>query len=285
MAVSPYFNNNPFPLSGEQLLLEDLLNEQVYLYGQDCYYILRESADEVDYLLGEDPTSIFQKAFKVQMLLLDTEDWRSGGDLFAKFGLQINKQTVVVVTRRHFEQWVGKTNRPRPMEGDLVYIPVLGGRLFEIKYADEEKQFFTHGKRNPYYYELQLEQFRYSHEDFSTGFEELDDIEADNSFTIDLYVTGGNTNFHIGEPVSQGDVTARISKWDIANSVVSVFDIKGEFETGNTIIGANSGATWTISTYSDLEDSAFYSDYQNIETESTANAFIVTTETSPFAPY
>lgn len=279
---TPYFNHTPKRSSGNQRLLENLLNQQVYLFGSDVYYILRESASEIDEIFGEDPSSIFEKAYPIAAYIVDAEDWRSGGDLFAKFGLQINKQTNIVITKRHFERWIGTTFRTRPMEGDLVYVPVLGNRLFEIKYVDEEREYYTHGKTDPYYYELRLEAFRYSQEDFDTGLEFLDNIERDNSYIIELYMEGGSNSYHVGEAVTQGFNTAIVKKWDSANSILHVYNIVGEFEDGETVVGASSGAAWNIADYDDMTDSSEYEYYQNEDFESFANTMIVTTEVNPF---
>ncbi len=54
-------------------------------------------------------------------------------------------------------------------------------KIFEIKFVEEELNFFSIGKRNPYMYELRCELFRFSDENFDTGVEEIDDVEKDAS--------------------------------------------------------------------------------------------------------
>lgn len=267
--------------------MEDLINEQVYINGHDCYYILRESLTSVDEILGEDPTSLFQRAYTVQMYIQNPTSWSSGGDILSVYGLQINKQISTIVTRRNFNKWVGEDFRIRPMEGDLVYIPVFK-KMFEIKFVEEESEFFVHGKKNPYYYELQLEMFKYSHEDFETGIGNIDKVESDNSYVIDLVMSTGNVPFHDDEVVYQGadldsaTVTAKVKEWDGSNTTLSIYNIKGEFVNGNTVIGVTSGAIWNISNFDDLEDSSEYQYYQNIEIESEANTTVEYSETNPF---
>lgn len=281
MATSPYFNHYSKSLSGEQLLLEDLLNECVHIMGADCYYIIRETGDSIDWILGEDPTSKFEKAYPMEMLITNVDQWSEGQDLFSKFGMKINKGTNVVVTRRVFNKYVPTALAERPREGDLVYIPVMQ-KLYEVKFVDKEDNFYTHGKVLPYYYELQLEMFKYSQENIETGYEEVDVVEPENTYAIDLQLSTGSGDFHKGEVVEQGDVYATVKSWDIANSILSVYSINGEFESGNTIVGVNSGSTWNIADYDDLNDAEDHRLYNNDDIQNEANNFILTTETNPF---
>lgn len=257
------------------------MNECVYLMGADCVYIARESASAVDWILGEDPTSKFEKSYPMEMLITNVDQWNAGADLFSKFGMKINKGTNVVVTRRTFNKYVPETLAKRPREGDLVYIPPLQ-KLFEIKFVNHEDNFYTHGKVLPYYYELQLEMFKYSHEPIDTGIDEIDQIENDNTYIIDFYMVSGSGDYQKNEMISSGTVLAKVKEWNPETRVLSVYSISGSFEDGAVIEGVTSGASWTIGDFDELEDSEENRLYTNIEIESEANTFISTTETNPF---
>lgn len=289
MPISPHFNNYSKSLSGEQLLLEDLLNEQIYISGCDAYYIARESADSVDFILGEDPTSKFEKCYQVAVLIEAVDDWTAGSDLFKKFGLTINKQNSVIITRREFRRFIPESLAYRPRDGDLLFIPVLQ-KLFEIKFVEDEAEFYAHGKVLPYYYRMQIESFKYSHEPIETGIEEVDEIERIYAYDIDLYVTGGNgVHFIIDEPFYQdsnveGSATAsaKVANWDIANNIVKVYGIKGEFVPGSNVFGAQSGAAYVINDFDELEDAEEYRLYHNDEYQVVSNTIVSQAETNPF---
>jgi Virus neck protein len=287
MPTSPYFDHQPNKPNPEQLLLEDMLNEQIYLMGYDVYYLLRESLDDIDMILGEDPNSIFQKAYKVCAFINDVENWSAGGDFFSKFGFQINKQNSIVLTKRHFNRWVGNAHREKPIAGDLIYIPVFE-KLFEIKKVSSDAPFYVLGSRDPFYFNLELEMFKYSHEPITTGIEELDILEKENAYVLELNVTGGNTPYWNSETVYQGNslpfarASAVVKYWDRANSKIGVYNVIGEFETGNSVIGMSSGAVWNVSTYDSKQDNEEFRLYQNKEIEVSANTTIVRTENNPF---
>lgn len=287
MPVSPYFNHSEDPFSADQLLREDLLNELVSQRGINVYYILRETADEVDTLLGEDPTSAFSKAFLIGVLPNDTEDWSAGESFFSKYGLLINKQLSIVVTSREFARYVGTSLRTSPLEGDLIYIPVFR-KLFEIKKSEEETDFYSHGKKLPYYFTLFLEMYKYSHEPIDTGIEEIDILELESAHVISLYMESGSGNYYANEMVYQGasantaNVTASVKSWNSSENILDVYAVRGEFVSTANVIGATSGTIRAISDFDILrgDDEHRYSTNADIEGE--ANTWIVTTEVNPF---
>lgn len=287
MPVSPHFNNYSSGTSPQQLLLDDLINEIIHIAGADCYYIMRDTEDEIDLVFGEDPTSKFSRSYLMEMYVNNVEGWANGGDFFSKFGLQINKETNVIVGRRTFRKYTDENIIIRPREGDLVYIPVMQ-KLFEIKFVDKEKRFYTHGAREPYYYELQLEMFKYSQENIDTGIDEIDLIEREHSYVIALDLTTGTGNFNKDEYIYEGtdiltnNATAQVHSWDVANTQILIYNIKGEFNPGSNVVGVTSNAQWTIETYDDQEDHEDYRFYQNDILETESNTTFSKTEVNPF---
>lgn len=287
-SISPHFNNYSKSVTGEQALLEDLINETVYLAGAPIFYIARDSIDSIDWILGEDPTSKFERSWQLASYLVNVEDWHSGGDIFSKFGLNISKQTNIIVTRRHFNKYVPDSFTSRPREGDLVYIPVLQ-KLFEIKFVNKEQQFYTHGKVLPYFWELQLEMFKYSQEPIDTGHDEIDNIEPDNSYIIDLQLSTGTGKYKKDEIVYQGndslidfEAKAKVKNWNSSNNILSVYNIQGVFESNVAIIGATSNASWIIGDYDPLKDGEEHRLYHNSDYQEVANTFFDRSEVNPF---
>ena len=73
----------------------------------------------------------------------------------------------------------------RPNEGDLIFIPFINngnGAIYEVKFVENEKVFYQHGKL--YTYELKCELFRYSSEQLNTGNTDIDSIE--NRYSSDM---------------------------------------------------------------------------------------------------
>ena len=67
-------------------------------------------------------------------------------------------------------------NTDRPLEGDLVYHPILG-KIFEVSFVDHDEPF--HQLDNNPVFKLNCKQFEYSSEALDTGISTIDSIEDD----------------------------------------------------------------------------------------------------------
>ena len=286
-----YFNN--YGAIGEQRLVEDLIVESIKIMGFTAYYIPISNPQERDILYGEDPLKKFNSAFPIEMYLSSALQYDGDRDFFSKFGLEVRNEASVIVSKRSYAQRVPQTavaNRPR--EGDLVYIPVINGvgNLFEITFTDHTKDFFMLGRRAPYFYELKLEQYRFSQEVIDTGVDEIDSIVQDASYTVDLHMNTGSGNYQLREIVFQSPdgtfanstTSAQVQKWNAPTKVLSVTYIRGEFADGNNIIGQTSGANWTLTSYNELEINVKNDSYDNNFINIQGGGLTDTTETNPF---
>ena len=66
----------------------------------------------------------------------------------------------------------------RPLEGDLVYHPILG-KIFEVSFVDHDEPF--HQLDNNPIYKLKCKSYEYSSEAIDTGILDIDNIETDES--------------------------------------------------------------------------------------------------------
>jgi len=66
----------------------------------------------------------------------------------------------------------------RPLEGDLVFHPILG-KIFEVSFVDHDEPF--HQLDNNPIYKLNCKQYEYSSEALDTGILDIDNIETDES--------------------------------------------------------------------------------------------------------
>ena len=279
MATNLYFNN--VASNAEQELINGLTSEVIKIHGMDVFYIPRTVVKE-DLLLGEDVLSAFSTAFEIEMYLKTVEGFGGEGDLVTKFGLDVRDEVIFTVHKDRFNL---ATDMDKPLEGDLVFLPINKG-LFEIKFVEHEQPFYQSGKN--YSFDLTCELFQYSEEQLETGIEDIDDIEREQSAAIDLLLTaGGSGTFTIDEAVYQGsslaDATGKgiVVSWTTATRTLRVNDTSGTFVAATNITGATSGAVWSLTSFDDqaLPTTSFA---DNLEFETEGDAILDFTETNPF---
>jgi hypothetical protein len=290
MATSVYFNN--YNSVAEQRVLEDLIVESIKIMGFDGYYLPNDNDIARDLLFGEDPVKKFQSAFPLELYLSNSLDYDGEKEFFSKFGLEIKNNVNVIVSKRSFQQRVPQNVFQRPREGDLIYVPFLNGtgELYEIKFADQDKDFHTLGRRVPYFYELQLEKFKFSHELISTGVQEIDDSATFSSYTIQLNVATGTGTYQNKEIVYQAldsteanaTVVAVVQEWNKKANTLNVTNIAGEFVPNRNIIGASSNASYLLANFDPLKDNVRDESSDNYIIENQANSIIDFSETNPF---
>ena len=290
MATNPYFNNysqrNRTP---EQLLVEDLLNEAIRIHGTDVYYIIRDSEDEFDPLFGEDPLAYFERAYSVDMFIVDVESYRGDGEFLSKFGLEARQGANFIITQRAWNRYIPPGYADRPREGDLLWVPVFG-KMFEIKFVDKDKNFYQLGRRDAYFWEIYTEMWKFGENRVETGFEEIDRSIVDDTYTIrlPLVTAGGIKDYVENEAVYQGanlataTASANVAFWDRPSGNLDIIHIKGEFTPGQNVTGALSNTSYQITTYDPQENFVFYDYHDNKQLQSEANLIINTTETNPF---
>jgi hypothetical protein len=290
MATNPYFNN--FNSHSEQRVVEDLIVESIRVQGFDAYYVPIFNPDDRDILYGEDPVKKFKSAFPVEFYLSSSMEYGGEREFFSKFGLEIKNTVTVILSKRSFSQRVPQNTFTRPREGDLIHVPFLNGtgELFEIKFVNQNKDFFTLGRKYPFFYELELEKFKYSQEIMDTGVAEIDDAVTQSGYTLDLNVVGASTEYQFKEIVYQAPdntkanatVVAIVQNWDSTANTLSVTNIAGEFVDGHVIVGASSNARYTLASYNPLKDSTRNETYDNLYIENQANNIIDFAEINPF---
>jgi len=184
MPTNVYFDTGTKP---EQHLYEDLMIEQLKIYGQDVFYIPRTLVKE-DELFGEDTLSKFDDAYLIEMYFENVEGYEGEKEIMSKFGLQMNEDVTFVVARRRFEQLVSHDSnlivKTRPNEGDLVYFPKVS-KIFEISFVDHDDPFYQ--VHNVPAFKLKCKTFEYGGEDLDTGVAEIDAIETTNSLDQLVY--------------------------------------------------------------------------------------------------
>ena len=238
MPTNVYFDTGTKP---EQHLYEDLMIEQLKIYGQDVFYIPRTLVKE-DTLFGEDTLSKFGDAYLIEMYFENVEGYEGEKEIMSKFGLQMQEDVTFVVARRRFEQLVSHDSnlivKTRPNEGDLVYFPKVK-KIFEITFVDNDDPFYQ--VHNVPAFKLKCKTFEYSSEDLDTGITEIDAIETANSLDQLVYqITmeqSSTTTYNEGLELEDG--TGNIEQEDSTDNLIGENETGGDqivLETGDYII-------------------------------------------------
>ena len=203
MTLNSYFLQGS---SGEQNLVQDLINEQIKIYGVEVYYLPRKIFT-TDNIIKEIQSSKFDDSFLIEAYLNNYDGYAPDSDVMTKFGLKLQNEVNLTISRERFEDFItpfleGMTSGiregritgytfgdlvSRPKEGDLIYFP-LGERLFEIKKVESEKPFYQLGKL--YTYDLSCELFEYENELIDTSIGEVDDTVGDEGYITTVNLVG-----------------------------------------------------------------------------------------------
>ena len=195
---------NPFFLQGspsEQRLVQDLINEQLTIYGVEVTYIPRKFVRQ-ETIIREVTSSRFDDNFAIEAYVSNYDGYMGSGDILTKFGMSLKDELTLIISKERFEDFISPflsimdpeeiILSTRPREGDIIYFP-LGKRLFEVKFVEHEKPFYQLGKT--YVYELQCELFELEDEvggftDSNTTVEEIDSTLQSQGYITSLQLFG-----------------------------------------------------------------------------------------------
>ena len=190
---------NPFFLQGsqtEQRLVQELINEQLRMYGVDVTYIPRKFVRR-NTVIREIESSKFDDNYVIEAYVNTYEGYSGSGDILTKFGMSLRDELTVTISKERFEDFISPFLEAesddeiilssRPREGDLIYFP-LGQRLFEVKFVEHEDPFYQLGKN--YVYQLKCELFEYEDEIIDTSINEIDEQIQEEGYITTLTLLG-----------------------------------------------------------------------------------------------
>ena len=173
--LNPFFTQGT---RGEQNLVQDLINEQLRMYGVDIFYLPRKYLTE-NTIIREVVQSKFDMALPLEAYVDNYDQYSGAGDILSKFGIESKDEVRLIISRDRFENYItplieDQTNvklSTRPKGGDLIWFP-LDDRIYEIKDIEYAKPYYQ--LQNLYVYELYCELFRLEDEVIATGIDEID---------------------------------------------------------------------------------------------------------------
>ena len=216
--LNPYFQQGA---RTEQNLLQDLINEQLKMYGVEVHYLPRKYVTE-NTVIREVIQSTFDDAYPIEAYVENVDGYGDNPTLLSKFGIQATNELNLIISKERWENYIqplikNETNiklSTRPKEGDLVYFP-LGDRLFEIKYVEHERPFYQLQKN--YVYELRCELFRLEDELIDTGIDDIDDVLVGGELT-------GETEDGISTLTGPSQTLTLVGTGVTATAVISLFN-------------------------------------------------------------
>lgn len=154
----------------EQRLIQDLINEQLKMYGQDVLYLPRRIVNE-NTVIREITASKFDDSFRIEAYLINFDGFGGNGELLSKFGVRNTDEMNLAISKERYDDFISPFLKlwpedqiklaTRPQEGDLIYFP-LDESLFEIKYVEGKKPFYQLNQL--YVYQLTCERWEYEDE-------------------------------------------------------------------------------------------------------------------------
>ena len=191
MAKNSYFLHGS---QSEQRLVQDLINEQLKIYGIDVTYIPRKYVNTQS-IIEEVQSSKFDDNFVLEAYVNSYDGYSGAGDVLTKFGMSLRDEVELTISKERFEDFISPFMSAstdielssRPKEGDLVFFP-LGQRLFEVKFVEHEEPFYQLGKN--YVYKLKCELFEYEDEVIDTSIDAIDTQVQEQGYIPTLQLVG-----------------------------------------------------------------------------------------------
>ena len=191
MAKNSYFLHGS---QSEQRLVQDLINEQLKIYGIDVTYIPRKYVNTQS-IIEEVQSSKFDDNFVLEAYVNSYDGYSGAGDVLTKFGMSLRDEVELTISKERFEDFISPFMSAstdielssRPKEGDLVFFP-LGQRLFEVKFVEHEEPFYQLGKN--YVYKLKCELFEYENEVIDTSIDAIDTQVQEEGYISTLQLVG-----------------------------------------------------------------------------------------------
>ena len=100
--LNPFFQQGS---SGEQSLVQDLINEQLRMYGVEVHYMPRKYMTEKT-LMREVIESKFDDAYPIEAYVESFDGYGDNPTLLSKFGIQQTNEITLIISKERFENYI-----------------------------------------------------------------------------------------------------------------------------------------------------------------------------------
>jgi hypothetical protein len=278
MTLNSYFLNGSY---SEQKLVQDLINEQIRMYGQDVYYMPRKFIKE-NKVVREVIISKFDESFIIEAYISTVDGFGGQGDILSKFGVRSTDEITFIISKERYQSLITPfiSDDPkvkvveRPQEGDLIFLP-LDNALFEIKYVEGKRPFYQ--LNDLYIYELRCELYEYEDEIISTGVDIVDKNIQDFKYVTTITMVDNSASSAVlgigltqNKSVQYVDIInggygykstpsvkfTKAPSGGVTATAVAILQNQGNNSTIGSILITNPGAGYTISPKVDIVSSS-----------------------------
>ena len=145
--LNPFFTQGTV---GEQNLVQDLINEQLRMYGVDIFYLPRKYMTE-NTVIREVVQSKFDMALPLEAYVDNYDQYSGAGNILSKFGIESKDEVRLIISRERFENYItplieDQANvklSTRPKSGDLIWFP-LDDRITKLKILNMQNHIISY---------------------------------------------------------------------------------------------------------------------------------------------
>ncbi len=102
MALNPFFLQGS---QGEQSLVQDLISEQLRMYGVEVYYIPRQYVTQ-NTIIREVITSEFNNSYPIEAYVNNFDGYGDNTQLLSKFGIQATNEINLIISQESFKEYI-----------------------------------------------------------------------------------------------------------------------------------------------------------------------------------
>ena len=102
MALNPFFQQGA---RSEQNLVQDLINEQLRMYGVEIHYLPRKYMSEKT-IIREVVQSTFNDSYPLEAYIVNFDGYADNPTLLSKFGIEQTNEVTLVISRERWETYI-----------------------------------------------------------------------------------------------------------------------------------------------------------------------------------
>ena len=100
--LNPYFQQGA---RTEQNLIQDLINEQLKMYGVEVHYLPRKYVTEKS-VIREVIQSSFDDAYPIEAYVENVDGYGDNPTLLSKFGIQATNELNLIISKERWENYI-----------------------------------------------------------------------------------------------------------------------------------------------------------------------------------